>query len=133
MFLLNITFADSNLYINYLNKPKWNLKKANWQTYHDKMEILTLDIGIDDLSYETLVSNILSACECAIPKFNNRHTSKDFNKSWWTEERNAAVANRKTLMTAYNTHGQPSPAHGSVISPLRSMWLSEPHLPTVGL
>ena len=88
-----------------MNAPqRWNLKLANWKLFHDKMNFLTFNASLNsDLSYNTFITNLSSACIASIPKVITT-TRNCFKKSWWTDECKSAIFNRKQSMYTYDTN-----------------------------
>ena len=90
---------------NINTSPRWKLKNANWELYHNHMEFLTSQaLDNADLSYETFITNLNKSAELAIPVNKATKNCSSFKRSWWTEECKLAVNNRKDIFNTYKNN-----------------------------
>ena len=87
--------------------PRWNLKRADWEVYAGKLDILPeqADVSVSTQEvYDILIDAIHDAAESAIPRqtVRSKHTPLPF----WNEACSEAIKARNRARNRWKRHGQ---------------------------
>lgn len=85
------------------NYRRWNIKKANWDTYY--LECNNNIRNTDINNYHKFTSFINQSAKSSIPEFKNmKQNVKNTGKFWWNDQCEEAVKNRKVSFQKYKSN-----------------------------